>query len=221
MNVKTNVGKKFLNIVSKNFPKTHRFHGLFNRNNLKVSYSCLPNISSIISSHNKTILNTDYPEETTKGKTCNCQKKNSCPLNGKCLDKEIIYRCKIQKPNSNEDRYYIGLTANTFKQRWYSHNHSFKHEDKKKSTELSNYIWGLRDNNIEPTLSWEVIDHARPYVNGSKKCNLCLTEKFHIITSQLDIVNKRSEIISKCRHSNNFMIKNFKAIPPDKTPRQF
>ena len=73
INVRTNVARKFLQIVSKNFPRRHRLHKLFNSNNLKVSYSCLKNISSIISSHNNKILNgiDEKPQ-----KTCNCQKKN-------------------------------------------------------------------------------------------------------------------------------------------------
>ena len=215
LNVKINVAKRFLQIVSRNFPKTHRFHKLFNRNNLKVSYSCLPNISSIISSHNKKILNANDPGEPNE-RSCNCQKKNSCPLNGNCLDKELIYRCKIQNPTTNAEKFYIGLTANTFKQRWYGHNHTFKYEEKKTSTELSNHVWDLQLKDINPSLTWSVIDPGRPYVNGSKRCNLCLTEKFHIITSELDLVNKRSELISKCRHSNKFVLKNFKCVPPDK-----
>ena len=56
MNVRTNVAKTFLKIVDKNFPNSHKFHKIFNRNNVKVSYSCLPNVSSIIAAHNKKIL---------------------------------------------------------------------------------------------------------------------------------------------------------------------
>ena len=100
MNVQTNVAKKFLNIVSKNFPKSHRLNKLFNRNNLKVSYSCLPNVSSIISGHNKKILNSTT--ETIPTKLCNCTRKNSCPLNGKCLDSQVIYKCLV-RPNENEN----------------------------------------------------------------------------------------------------------------------
>ena len=48
INVKTNIAKKFLNLISKHFPKKHKLHQIFNRNNVKVSYSCLPNVSNII-----------------------------------------------------------------------------------------------------------------------------------------------------------------------------
>ena len=87
LNVKTNVARTFPRIVDKKFTKTHRFSKLFNRNNLKVSYICLPNISSIISSHNKKVL-TDITPSTDP--TCNCREKDTCPLNGKCYDKSVL-----------------------------------------------------------------------------------------------------------------------------------
>ena len=49
-------GNKFSQILDKHFPKSHKFHKLFNCNNVKVSYSSLPNFASIINSHNKKIL---------------------------------------------------------------------------------------------------------------------------------------------------------------------
>ena len=68
-----------------------------------------------------------------------------------------------------------------------------------------------------PILSWEIIDRARPYRNGSKTCSLCLTEKFHIITSKRQLLNERSELVSTCRHATKFSLKNYKVFPPDHT----
>ena len=48
MAVKTNVGRAFLCLINKHFPKSSPLHKYFNRSNVKVSYSCMPNISSII-----------------------------------------------------------------------------------------------------------------------------------------------------------------------------
>ena len=43
----------------------------------------------------------------------------------------------------------------------------------------------------------------------NKRCDLCLTEKVMIITANPDrILNKRSELISKCRHENKFYLRN-------------
>ena len=67
LNVRTNVAKIFLNLIDKCLPKGHKFHKLFNRNNLKVSYSCLPSIKKITTSHNKNILSNtpDYTNQLT------------------------------------------------------------------------------------------------------------------------------------------------------------
>ena len=52
LNVETNIGKTFLKLIDKYFPKTNRFHEIFNRNNVKVSYSCLPIFANIKKAHN-------------------------------------------------------------------------------------------------------------------------------------------------------------------------
>ena len=55
-NAKTKVGKYFPNIIKNHFPPRHRFSKLFNRNTIKVSYSCMPNVKTEIHKHNKNIL---------------------------------------------------------------------------------------------------------------------------------------------------------------------
>ena len=47
-NVETNIGKTFLKLVKKHFPRNNIFHKIFNKNTIKISYSCMGNISSII-----------------------------------------------------------------------------------------------------------------------------------------------------------------------------
>ena len=42
-NVQTNIGAKFLSLLSKHFPKGHQLHKIINRNNVKMSYRCMPN----------------------------------------------------------------------------------------------------------------------------------------------------------------------------------
>ena len=88
MNVKTNMARKFLQHIDKHFPKHHKFHKIFNRNNVKVSYSCMPNMFSEIRSHKQKILNNDKAEERAD---CNCRRKESCPLEGRCLTKSLVY----------------------------------------------------------------------------------------------------------------------------------
>ena len=45
-NVSTKIGNFFLNLIDKYFPTDHKFHKLFNRNSVKVSYSCTKNIKT-------------------------------------------------------------------------------------------------------------------------------------------------------------------------------
>ena len=50
-----------------------------------------------------------------------------------------------------------------------------------------------------------------PYQCGSKVCDLCLLEKVFIISADPDnLLNKRTELISKCRHRNKFLLANVK-----------
>ena len=60
-------------------------HKIFNKNTGTISYSCMNNISSILSSHNKNILN---PKQISFG--CNCRNKDNCPFDGECLTPNII-----------------------------------------------------------------------------------------------------------------------------------
>ena len=76
LGVKTNIGKKFLALVDKHFPKKHPLRGICNRNTMKISYSCSKNLKAIIQAHNQKILSDNKPTtEEKEEKTCNCQKK--------------------------------------------------------------------------------------------------------------------------------------------------
>ena len=195
VNVETNIGKTFLKLIDKHFPKTNKFHKIFNRNNVKVSYSCLPNFANMIKSNNNRILSEEKTQDQPK---CNCRQKDTCPLEGHCLDKELIYRCILKENTTSDGVNYNGLTENTFKDRFYKHRNSFKYESKANSTELSKHFWEMKRKGIKkPIMHWSAIDYAKPYQNGSKKCNLCLTENYHILTLPVNLINKRSELASK------------------------
>ena len=47
LNVKTNVGKLFFKILRNNFPKTNSLSKMFNKNTVKISYSCTRNVHNI------------------------------------------------------------------------------------------------------------------------------------------------------------------------------
>ncbi|GFO40674.1 hypothetical protein PoB_006717900 [Plakobranchus ocellatus] len=63
MNVAINIGKKFLTLINTCLPKTNILHEVMNRNTIKISYSCMPNVKSIITAHNKSVLAQKTPEQ--------------------------------------------------------------------------------------------------------------------------------------------------------------
>ena len=49
------------------------------------------------------------------------------------------------------------------------------------------------------------------YVCGSRKCDLCLTEKLTILKADpVTLLNTPDELMSKCRHMNNLTLRCFK-----------
>ena len=203
--VKSNIGRQFSNLIAKHFPKHHRYHKLFNKNNLKLSYSCMPNMKSIIDKHNFKILN--GKEKQTR--MCNCRNPNECPLSGQCLSESVVYRADVKTDGS--DKIYVGLTERPFKSRYADHTNSFDKRKYMSKTELSKCIWTLKDKEVDFDIKWDIIVKSAPYICGSRKCDLCLSEK--LIIARADpgkLLNSRAEIISKCRHQNKFTLKNFK-----------
>ena len=56
INVATNLAKTFLTLIDKHFPKNKKLSKIFNRNTIKVSDSCLPNVKQTISNNNHRLL---------------------------------------------------------------------------------------------------------------------------------------------------------------------
>ena len=208
MNVKTNIGREFICLINRSFPTGHKLRKIFNRYTLKLSYSCMPNVKQLIDGHNKTILQnaqTEQPQQDEGKKKCNCRRKEECPLDGECLVSEVVYR-EVVKTQDAQDT-YIGLTSNQFKTRYRNHQMSFRHVKRRNETELSKHLWKLKDDNKEFKVTWMIIAKAKPYTNVTKRCNLCNTEKFFLITKpHMATLNRRNELISTCRHRRKFIL---------------
>ena len=65
----------------------------------------------------------------------------------------------------------------------------------------------MKDKNTTPNLMWRIVKSVPGYSNISKKCMLCLHEK----NEEEELLNKRPEIVSKCRHVNKFLMSNYKS----------
>ena len=66
--MKTYIGMCFFCLMKKRFPPEHKFHKIFHRNTLKLNYSSMPNLKSLVNSHNKNIIK-DQPQSTPKTET--------------------------------------------------------------------------------------------------------------------------------------------------------
>ena len=173
--LKTNIGKQFLGLINKNFPATNQLSEILNRQTIKMSYSCHENMESKIKKHNNKLLSETKPEAEN---SCNCRDKSKCPVKNKCLTETVIYKAKVQYEQVEME--YIGLTDNPFKTRFNEHTHTFRNERKKKATTLANFVWDKGLNPL-PTIKWSILQKCRRYSPGQKTCNLCLTEKLHIV----------------------------------------
>ena len=111
--VKTNTGKNFLHLLVKHFPANKK---------IRKIHSCMKNMDSIISGHNNNRLK---PKQKWFG--CNCRKKRSCPLNGECLTRKVIYRADVSNKANNDQKFYFGLAEITFKKRYNNHKGDVKH----------------------------------------------------------------------------------------------
>ena len=211
MQVKTKVGNKFITIIEECFPDGHRLKPIFNRNTLKLSYSCMPNVKTKIDQHNKSQLK--KPEDNN---SCNCRNKNNCPLEGKCQESSIVYQATVttnqptnQGATIESKETYIGLTETTFKLRYANHTQSFRNSKLRNATELSKHIWSLKEKNKDYKLKWKIIKKAPAYNNRSKRCHLCLQEKYYIICHpEMSSLNQKSGIINSCRHKSKYTLSN-------------
>ena len=88
----------------------------------------MPNVQSIISSHNKAVLDKSKQEPNTP--ECNCREKNCCPLKGMCQSKSIVYQATVKNTTTSEEQTYVGLTETSFKTRYHNHTSSFRNKNK-------------------------------------------------------------------------------------------
>ena len=135
--VSTNIWKAFFHLL--HFPPSNRLHKICNKNVVKLSYSCTPNMADILSAHKKLLKSHNGKPEF---KPCNCRYKPSCPLNGNCRDKAIVYQATVQAKDQSKN--YIGLCETEFKARFYNHNHSFNSDSKRNIVFLAGLLMMLQ-----------------------------------------------------------------------------
>ena len=203
--VSTNVAAKFLKLVSKHFPTTNPLHKVFNRNNVKVSYCCLPNMNAVISGHNKKVLSSAVREQRIQ---CRCRGgQESCPVGGQCETKDTLYSAEVDTEQEGR-KVYIGSTANTFKKRWTVHKSDCRLPAYEGRTKLSSHIWSLKKKQATYSIRWNLLGKAKSYTPETRRCALCTAEKTKILHyTEGNLMNVRSEIMNKCRHRDKHTLR--------------
>ena len=109
--VKTNVAKSFFRLLDKHFPKSHSSCKIFNRNTIKVSYSCINIVSQIIKQHNKNVPNKKENQTNPR----NCRNKNECPLNENSKVQNVTYKCTVSATQTFKQSVYLGIAQGNWK----------------------------------------------------------------------------------------------------------
>ena len=170
----------------------------------------MPSIEKIIFMHNKRVLgNNSHQNQSTTN--CNCRAPGDCPLSGSCKEEAIVYKAEVCSTQGTKT--YIGSTETSFKTRYGNHKQSLEKCAKSTQTSLSKYVWELKDQQVEHSIRWQIVKRLSPF------CDLCLSEKFFILSADpLNCINRNSELLQKCRHRNKFKLGNLSAtdIPPER-----
>ena len=194
--VSTYAVKIFLQLITRYFPKSHSII-------VKVSYSCIENISKIYTGHNSKIISTQCSLLTL----CYCQVKEEFSMGSNCqttdavsdfttaaenilwadwrkIEEKVLQPYKVIQPQAIFTRDGASLFA-------------FK-------------LYVVSERNFKWNSQTE-ISSSRVCHTLLKKCLLYLYGKLVIITysRQHKLVNKQSKVFCKCCHENKYLLKNF------------
>ena len=162
----------------------------------------MPSMEKIIKQSNARVMRNPAPENNVE---CNCETPEDCPLDRKCLTPSVTYTANVTSENT--EAVYHGSTQGVFKTRYNGHTSSFRLRHHEHDTALSKYIWSLKDAGKEYSIKWNIASKSFPYKCGSRRCDVCLSEKTVIARSKHPcMLNKRTEIVGKCRHQMKFKL---------------
>ena len=89
------------------------------------------------------------------------QKKRPMPAEQyNCLTPSLMYRGHVTTDTDTTGKFYIELTEGSFKTRYNNHTLSFRDRKRESSTELSKYIWKLKDEYTNYKIHWTVLTKA-------------------------------------------------------------
>ena len=105
------------------------------------------------------------------------------------------------------------MTANRLKERYGSHKKSFSNPKYENETELSKYLWKLKNAGKSYSVKWSILKQVPSYTAGEKCCSLCTEEKLRLLKmNNHKTLNRRSELFAKCCHAEKFHAERFKSV---------
>ena len=122
-----------------------------------------------------------------------------------------IYKLFTQKRILWIKKTYIGISSTKWKIRYANHKFSFPHEHLKHQTALFKHFRSLKNKGLTSEIQWFILKKSNT-PNTPKcfdsRCNLCLEEKIQIMIypDPEKMLNKRCELIARCRHRNKFKL---------------
>ena len=175
---------------------------------MKICYSCIPNTKTKINIHNQKVT---IAKPSAQARTWNCINKYKRPWRNECLSNDILYKANITSASENyRNKIYHGISETKLKWRYTNRRKSFKNRNYKTDTELSNEMWKLKEQNKNADISCEILGIHQSYNTSTKRCMLCLNEKLATaLHKERNMLNKRTKIISKCRHSKWYNLANY------------
>ena len=161
------------------------------------------NIKTIVSNHNKVQINKSDPTDSPMIEIVTAGIHARAPWTENATTKTLF--TKPRSRHQPQEKHTLDFSTQAIETITVS---SFRNKRYKQATELSKYIWSLKDRNIVSNIKWRKVKQARSYSNSCKRCNLCLRGIFYIFCQpEMSTLNNRSELMTTCRHSNKFLLK--------------
>ena len=113
--IKTNIGKTFVNLIKKN---TNKLHNIFNKNTLKISYNWLKNLLWIMLGLNQNLLN---PSITQYG--CNSRNRENSLFNS-CVSCQILFIRQMSNAGQTNFKFYLEVALASFTKRFWNYKYT-------------------------------------------------------------------------------------------------
>ena len=104
----------------------------------------------------------------------------------------------------NVDKVYLATTEENFKKHYHDYTTSFRNKRYKNDK----YIWEIKEKHQEnPSLKWSIVKRVPAYSNIAKKFLLYVHKNY---PHPEELLNKRSELVSKYRHAKKYLVNKCK-----------